>query len=53
MFLSVASELVLLEESAKGNSKVGENTATMMSRLEYFLRNSDCAFMKKNDTIYN
>ncbi len=52
MFLSVASELVLLEESAKGNSKVGENTATMMSRLEYFLRNSDCAFMKNNDKIY-
>lgn len=53
MFLSIASELVLLEESAKGNSKVGENTATMMSRLEYFLRNSDCAFMKNNSTIYN
>lgn len=53
MFLSVASELVLLEESAKGNSKIADNTATMMSRLDYFLRNSDCAFMKENQSIYD
>lgn len=53
MFLSVASELVLLEESAKGNSRIGDNTATMMSRLDYFLRNSDCAFLKQNQTIYD
>jgi hypothetical protein len=45
-FLSIASEFVLLEESAKGNTKVFDNTATMLSRLEYFLRNSDCDFMK-------
>lgn len=51
--ISVASELVLLEESARGNSKIGDNTATMMSRLDYFLRNSDCAFMKQNQTVYN
>lgn len=51
-FLSVASELVLLEESAKGNSRIGENTSTMMSRLDYFLRNSDCSFMKDEDKIF-
>lgn len=51
-FLAVASEIVLLEESAKGNSRVGENTSTMMSRLEYFLNNSDCAFMKSDENIF-
>lgn len=45
-FLSIASEFVLLEESAKGNSKIFDNTATMLSRLEYFLGNTDCDFMK-------
>jgi uncharacterized protein len=52
VFLSVATEIVLLEESAKGNSKIGDNTATMMSRLDYFLRNSDCTFMKQNHIKY-
>lgn len=51
-FLSIASEIVLLEESAKGNSRIGENTSTMMSRLEYFLNNSDCSFMKSDDLIF-
>ncbi len=51
-FLAIASELVLLEESAKGNSRIGENTSTMMSRLDYFLRNSDCSFMKDEDKIF-
>jgi len=52
-FLPIASELVLLEESAKGNSRIGENTSTMMSRLDYFINNSDCAFMKTTDEVYN
>jgi len=52
-FLAIASELVLLEESAKGNSRIGENTSTMMSRLEYFLNNSDCSFMKEENRIFN
>src|SRR5690606_17012244 len=52
-FLAIASELVLLEESAKGNSRIGENTSTMMSRLEYFLNNSDCSFMKVDNKIFN
>jgi len=51
-FLAIASELVLLEESAKGNSRIGENTSTMMSRLDYFLRNSDCSFMKDEENIF-
>ena len=51
-FLAIASELVLLEESAKGNSRIGDNTSTMMSRLDYFLNNSDCSFMKNEDKIF-
>lgn len=45
-FLKIACEIVLLEENAKGNYKIYDNTSTMMSRLDYFLDNSECDFMK-------
>ncbi len=45
-FLKIACEIVLLEENAKGNYKIYDNTSTMMSRLDYFLDNSECNFMK-------
>ena len=51
-FLLIASEMVILEESAKGNSRISENTSTMLSRLDYFLNNSDCAFMKDEVTSF-
>lgn len=51
-FLKIASELILLEENAKGNTKIYDNTATMMSRLDYFLDNPDCSFMKRQAKIY-
>lgn len=52
-FLKIAAELVLLEENAKGNTRIYDNTATLMSRLDYFLYNKDCAFMKTNDIFKN
>lgn len=52
-FLKIASELILLEENAKGNSRIYDNTATMMTRLEYFLNNADCNFLKDQTTLYN
>lgn len=46
-FLKQAANLTLLEEDAKGNGRVREYTSTMMTRLDFFLDNSDCAFMRQ------
>jgi len=48
-FLKIASDLVLLEENAKGNSRIFDNTATMIARLDYFMTNPDCDFLKVNE----
>lgn len=45
-FLRTAIEIVLLEEEARGNSRIREFVSTMLSRLDYFLENSDCKFMR-------
>lgn len=45
-FLKTAVDIVLLEEEGKGNSRIREFTSTMLSRLDYFLYNSDCEFMR-------
>jgi DNA helicase HerA-like ATPase len=45
-YLKTAAEMVLLEEDAKGNGQIRGFTATMMTRLEYFLENEDCEFMR-------
>ena len=45
-FLKIASDLVILEEEARGNSRIREFTSTMLGRLDYFLYNADCDFMK-------
>ena len=50
-FLKVAAELILLEEDARGNKQIRGYTATMMTRLDYFLDNPDCLFMRNADVI--
>lgn len=45
-FLQSACELVLLDEEGKGNTRIREYTSTMLTRLEYFIHNSDCEFLK-------
>lgn len=45
-FLKVAVDIALLEEEAKGNNRIREFTSTMISRLDYFLYNPDCEFMR-------
>lgn len=50
-FLKIASELVLIEEDARGNKQIRGYTATMLTRLEYFLENSDCDFMRLRTEI--
>ena len=50
-FLKIAAELILLEEDARGNRQIRGYTATMLTRLEYFLDNPDCEFMRKVNGI--
>lgn len=52
-FLKIAVDIVLLEEEAKGNSRIREFTSTMISRLDYFLENPDCNFMRAEEEQLN
>lgn len=45
-FLKQAANMALLEEDARGNGRVREYTSTMMTRLDFFLDNPDCRFMR-------
>ncbi len=47
-FLEIAAKMTLLEEDARGNKRIREYTSTMMTRLDYFLDNSDCEFMRSS-----
>lgn len=51
-FLKTAVDIVLLEEEARGNSRIREFTSTMISRLDYFLNNPDCNFMRCDNSEY-
>lgn len=50
-FLKIAAELILLEEDARGNKQIRGYTATMLTRLEYFLENPDCSFMRESNSM--
>lgn len=45
-FLKISAEMTLLEEDARGNRQMRGYTATMMTRLDYFLDNYECKFMR-------
>ena len=51
-FLKTAVDIVLLEEESRGNSRIREYTSTMLSRLDYFLNNPDCDFMRNANANY-
>lgn len=50
-FLKIAADLILLEEEARGNRQIRGYTATMLTRLDYFLDNPDCDFMRESNGI--
>ena len=50
-FLKIAAELILLEEDARGNRQIRGYTATMLTRLNYFLDNPDCEFMREANDV--
>ncbi|AZS31647.1 ATP-binding protein [Butyricimonas faecalis] len=45
-YLRTAVDMVLLEEEAHGNLHIRDFTSTLMSRLDFFLYNPECAFMR-------
>lgn len=49
-FLKIAAEMTLIDEEAKGNSRIREYTSTMFSRLDYFLENPECTFMRTDSS---
>lgn len=51
-FLSVSVEMTLLEEEARGNSRIREYASTMLTRLDYFLNNQECDFMRADTKEY-
>lgn len=51
-FLKIATEIVLMEEEARGNLHIRDFISTLLSRLDYFLENQDCQFMRDQKEIY-
>lgn len=45
-YLRTAVDMVLLEEEARGNLHIRDFTSTLMSRLDFFLYNNECDFMR-------
>lgn len=52
-FLHTAVEMVLLEEEARGNARIREFTSTMLTRLDFFLNNNECRFMRECNHKFN
>ena len=45
-YLKTAVEIVLIEEEARGNLRIRDFISTLISRLDFFLNNKECNFMK-------
>ena len=45
--------MVLLEEEARGNTRIREFTSTMLTRLDFFLNNNECLFMRESEHKYD
>lgn len=46
-FLKISAEMILIEEDTRGNKSMRNWTSTMMTRLEHFLDNPECQFMRE------
>ena len=51
-FLQISVEITLLEEEARGNTRVREFTSTLLTRLDFFLNNPECNFMRESGIEY-
>lgn len=45
-YLKTAVEIVVIEEEARGNLRIRDFISTLISRLDFFLNNKECDFMK-------
>lgn len=45
-FLKIAAEICLMEEDSRGSKNMRNWTSTLMTRLDYFLENHECEFMR-------
>lgn len=52
-FLQTAVEITLLEEEARGNTRIREFTSTMLGRLDFFIHNPECGFMRESSEKYS
>ena len=48
-FLKIAATMTLLEEDSRGNKQMRNWVSTMLTRLDYFLENPDCKFMRQSE----
>jgi len=51
-YLKTAVEIVLIEEEARGNLRIRDFISTLISRLDFFLNNKECDFMKIDSQEY-
>jgi len=51
-YLKTAVEIVLIEEEARGNLRIRDFISTLISRLDFFLNNKECDFMKVDSQLY-
>lgn len=52
-YLRTAVEIVLLEEESMGNLHIRDFISTMLSRLNFFLNNPECEFMREKSGKFN
>lgn len=51
-YLQTAVEIVLIEEESRGNLHIRDFVSTLMSRLDFFLYNRECEFMRVENEMY-
>lgn len=51
-YLKTAVEIVILDEEARGNLHIRDFVSTMLSRLDFFLYNPECKFMRVESNKY-
>lgn len=51
-YLQTAVEIVLTEEESRGNLRIRDFVSTLMSRLDFFLYNNECDFMRIDNAEY-
>ncbi|HEC1891747.1 TPA: hypothetical protein R1805_001423 [Campylobacter jejuni] len=46
-FLEMAAEIILVDEETRGNKTTRSYVGTMLTRLDYFINNPECLFMRE------